>query len=198
MQFNDDGTGGRILAAGLRNAVGIDIDPRTGRLWASVNERNARGNDIPPDFLTPVRDGGNYGWPYCMGTPSQPDPEFGKPPEFCKTVDPAAVALPAHMAPLGIRFYNGGGSLPGGYDYGIFLAMHGSLLHDPAYGYEVRFVSLRPGRMVEGSQVAITGWLADGKYWGRPVDIAFGKNGAMYISDDWGGAVYRVSFQRLP
>ena len=95
----------------------------------------------------------------------------------------------------GIRFYNGGGQLPTGYDYGIFLAIHGSLLHDPAYGYEVRFVSLRPGKMAQGDQVAITGWLVDGKYWGRPVDVVFGKDGAMYISDDAGGAVYRVSFR---
>jgi glucose/arabinose dehydrogenase len=197
MQFNDDGTGGRIFAAGLRNAVGIDIDPRTGRLWASVNERNTRGNDLPPDYLTPIRDKGDYGWPYCMGIPQQPDPAFGKSADFCQAKDAAAVALPPHMAPLGIRFYNGG-FLPSGYDYGIFIAMHGSLLHDPTYGYEVRFVSLRPGKMAQGSQVVITGWLVDGKYWGRPVDIVFGQDGAMYITDDASGAIYKVSFQVSP
>ncbi|MGA7729740.1 MAG: PQQ-dependent sugar dehydrogenase [Chloroflexia bacterium] len=202
MQFNDDGTGGRVFAGGLRNAVGIDTDPRTGLLWASVNERNGSGSDIPPDLLTPVRGGGDYGWPYCMGVPLLPDPHFDKTAEFCKARDGAAVALPAHSAPLGIRFYHAGGQLPDAYDYGIFLAMHGTApphgddppLREPAVGYEVSFVSLRPGKMAQGARSVISGWLADGKFWGRPVDVAFGKDGAMYISDDAGGAIYRVSF----
>lgn len=201
MQFNDDGSGGRIYASGLRNAVGLDVDPRTGLLWASVNERNGRGNDIPPDLLTPIRNGGDYGWPYCLGVPLKPDPQFNKAAELCNAKDSAPVALPAHSAPLGIRFYNGGGQLPRAYDYGIFLAMHGTApaqgddppLRDPAVGYDVQFVSLRPGKMAQGARVAISGWLNNGEYWGRPVDIAFGKDGAMYISDDAGGAVYRVT-----
>ncbi len=195
MQFNDDGSGGRIFAAGLRNAVGIDFDPRTGLLWAAVNERNKEGNDFPPDYFTPIRDGGDYGWPYCVGNPRQPDTQLNKPADFCKGKDTEPVEIPAHMAPLGIRFYNGGATLPKGYDYGAFIAVHGSTLHDPAYGYDVRFVSLRPGQMAQGAQVAISGWLVNGKYWGRPVDVAFGKDGAMYISDDAGAAVYRVTFQ---
>ncbi|HKP54809.1 MAG TPA: PQQ-dependent sugar dehydrogenase [Chloroflexia bacterium] len=196
MQFNHDGTGGRIYASGLRNAVGLDVDPRTGHLWASVNERNIRGSEFPPDLLTPIHNGGDYGWPYCLGVPPQPDPQFDKSDDFCKAKESAAVPLPAHMAPLGIRFYNGGGQLPRAYDYGIFLAMHGSApgLHEPAYGYDVRFVSLRPGKMASGPQVAISGWLVNGEYWGRPVDVAFGKDGAMYISDDAGGAIYRITF----
>ena len=109
-----------------------------------------------------------------------------------------AVALPAHIAPLGIGFYNGGGQLPKAYDYGIFLAMHGTApatppdkpLHDPPYGYNVQFVSLRPGKTAQGPQVVISGWLFLGTtYWGRPVDVVFGKDGAMYISDDAAGAV---------
>src|SRR5207248_3688339 len=139
MQFNDDGSGGRVYASGLRNAVGIDIDPRTGTLWASVNERNGRGPDFPPDLLTPIRSNADYGWPYCLGIPLQPDPQFGKTASFCNAKDSAAVAIPAHMAPLGIRFYNGGGQLPKAYDYGVFLGIHGSAmaqgdspsLHDP-------------------------------------------------------------------
>jgi glucose/arabinose dehydrogenase len=202
MQFSDDGSGGRIYASGLRNAVGLDVDPRTGRLWASVNERNTRGSEVPPDLLTPIRNGGDYGWPYCLGIPPQPDPQFDKSADFCKAKDSAAVALPAHIAPLGMRFYNGEGQLPRAYDYGIFLGMHGTALaqapnpplRDPAVGYDVRFVSLRPGKMAQGAQVAISGWLANGTYWGRPVDVAFGKDGAMYISDDAAGAIYRVTF----
>ncbi len=194
MQFNDDGSGGRVFASGLRNAVGLDFDPRTGLLWASVNERNKEGNDFPPDYLTPIRDGGDYGWPYCVGKPPQPDPKFGKSADFCASKDTGAADIPAHMAPLGIRFYEGGANLPKGYEDGIFVAAHGSQERQPAYGYEVRFVSLRPGQMAHGSQVVITGWLVNGQYWGRPVDVVFGKDGAMYISDDAGGAVYRVTF----
>jgi glucose/arabinose dehydrogenase len=198
MQLNDDGSGGHErsggYASGIRNAVGLDVDPRTGYPWASINERNKEGNDLPPDLLTPIHGGGDYGWPYCMGIPLQPDPTFGKSADFCASKESAAIALPPHMAPLGIRFYNGGAKLPSAYNYGIFLSMHGSALHDPPYGYDVRFVSLRPGKMAQGAQVFISGWLVNGQYWGRPVDVVFGKDGAMYISDDAGGAVYRVTF----
>jgi glucose/arabinose dehydrogenase len=93
------------------------------------------------------------------------------------------------MASLCIHFYEGGANVPKGYENGIFAAIHGSELHNPAYGYEVRYVSLHPGKMALGSQVAINGWLANGQYWGRPVDVVFGKDGAMYVSDDVGGAV---------
>jgi glucose/arabinose dehydrogenase len=194
MEFNDDGSGGHVYAGGLRNAVGIDVDPRTGRLWASVNERNEQGNEFPPDLFTPIRAGADYGWPYCRGIPLQPDPQFGKSADYCAARESAPVGLPAHIAPLGIRFYNGGGQLPAGYGYGAFLAIHGSTLHDPPYGYDVRFVSLRPGQMQAGAQVAITGWQAGGQVWGRPVDLVFGADGALYVSDDAAGAVYRVSF----
>ncbi|MDQ5822693.1 MAG: PQQ-dependent sugar dehydrogenase [Chloroflexota bacterium] len=201
MQFNEDGSQGQVYARGLRNAVGIDVDPRTGRLWASVNERNQRGSEFPPDLLTPIRAGGDYGWPYCLGVPLQPDPQFNKPAEFCHGRDSAAVPLHAHIAPLGIRFYNGGGQLPKAYDYSIFVAMHGTALSQgdepplrkPPVGYDVRFVSLRPGRMGLGDQVIISGWHTNGDVWGRPVDVVFGKDGAMYISDDAAHAVYRVT-----
>ena len=192
--FNDDGSGGRVYASGLRNAVGLDVDPHTGFLWAAVNERNQKGNDTPPDLLTPVHDGGDYGWPYCMGIPLVPDPAFGKSADFCGAKKSAAAGLPAHIAPLGMRFYDGKGQLPGAYGYGIFLGMHGSVLHEPPYGYDVRFVSLRPGKMAQGAQVVISGWLVGRQYWGRPVDIVFGRDGAMFVSDDFGGAVYRVGF----
>jgi glucose/arabinose dehydrogenase len=194
LRFNDDGSNEQVFASGLRNAVGLDVDPRTGFLWASVNERNEKGDDIPPDLLTTILDRADYGWPYCSGVPLRPDPQFGKSEEFCSSKQSAAVALPAHTAPLGIRFYNGGGQLPEGYDYGIFLAMHGSVVRSEPVGYDVRFVSLRPGKTAQGAQVAISGWLVNGQPWGRPVDIAFGKDGAMFISDDFAGAVYRVTF----
>ena len=199
-RFNDDGSGGQVYASGIRNAVGLDVDPRTGFLWASINERNKKGSDQPPDLISPIRSGGDYGWPYCMGIPLQPDPQYGKPTSLCAQKESAPVALPAHTAPLGIRFYNGNRQLPAGFRYGVFIAMHGSApgLHDPPYGYDVRFVSLQPGQMAAGARTVISGWLVNGQYWGRPVDMAFGKDGAIYISDDFGGAVYRVAFGAIP
>jgi glucose/arabinose dehydrogenase len=194
LQFNDDGGAGRIYASGLRNAVGIDVDPHTGLLWASVNERNAGGNDYPPDFFTPIRAGADYGWPTCAGVPLRPDPAFHASEADCVAKDSPVVPLPAHMAPLGIRFYTGGGLLPAAFENGAFIAMHGSTLHDPTYGADIRFVSMRPGRLDAGAAVVISGWLVDGHYWGRPVDIVFGADGAMYISDDLAGAVYRLVF----
>ncbi len=204
MQFNPDGSGGRIYARGLRNAVGLDVDPRTNLLWASVNERNTLGPDAPPDLLTTVRGGADYGWPYCVGIPPQPDPSFNKDGGFCAARESPTLGLPAHIAPLGIRFYNGGGQFPAAYDYGIFVATHGSAMaqgsspamRTPAYGYDVRFVSLRPGKSAQPAQQTISGWLQGGSYWGRPVDVAFGNDGAMYISDDAAGAVYRVTFEQ--
>ncbi|MDQ2808482.1 MAG: PQQ-dependent sugar dehydrogenase [Chloroflexota bacterium] len=195
LAFHDDGSAGRVYAGGLRNAVGLDIDPRSGLLWAAVNERNKAGNDFPPDLFTPIRDGGNYGWPDCQGIPLQPDPIYTATVGLCAQRDSAPVGLPAHIAPLGMRFYEGGGQLPHGYDNGAFIAMHGSSLHDPTYGADIRYVSLRPGQMAAGATVAVSGWLVDGHYWGRPVDVVFRPDGALYISDELAGAVYRVTVQ---
>ncbi len=195
MRFDANGGNGVVFAQGLRNAVGLDVNPRTGFLWASVNERNGQGNDFPPDLLTPILAGGNYGWPACSGIPLQPDPAFGWSAAYCAGLQSAAAGLPAHIAPLGIRFSPDSTGLPAGYRNGIFIALHGSSVHTPPYGADIRFLSLRPGEMAQGAQPVIQGWLVDGQYWGRPVDVAFGANGGMYVSDDTAGAVYRVTFQ---
>lgn len=204
MQFNDDGANGKVFASGLRNAVGLDIDPKTGLLWASVNERNGKGSEIPPDFLTPIRSGGNYGWPYCYNIPLQPDPQYGKPAAFCTAKDSAAVGLPAHTAPLGIRFTNASAQLPASFNYGILSTGHGTAqatetmptLREPEVGYDISFTSLRPTQMAQGPHTFITGWLVDHKYWGRPVDVIFAQDGALLISDDAAGAIYRVTFDK--
>ncbi len=199
-QFNPDGSGGRPYATGLRNAVAINFDPATNLLWAAVNGRNQLGDDFPPEQLTPLRDGGNYGWPYCVGTnPPKPDPDFGAGKEsFCaNTVDRALLTLPAHTAPLGLTFYTGT-AFPEPYRGGLFVVQHGSFPGERStvYGDGVRFVSTRPGKLQKGVQDFATGWINPGSqnYWGRPVAPLVGADGALYVTDDNAGAIYRISY----
>lgn len=203
MQYNPDGSEGRVYASGLRNAVGINFDPRTNLLWATVMGRNDLGDTFPPDLLTAIRDGGNYGWPYCAGVPLQPDPQYGKGKErFCASADSALIGLPAHIAPLGLTFYNKT-QFPELFQNGMFVAYHGSLQRSSHYGESLNFVSMRPGRLQKGPQEFASGWLTtatpkpDGTpaYWGRPVDVVVASDGALYLSDDIAGAVYRITYQ---
>ncbi len=199
-QFNPDGSGGRLYAGGLRNAVGIAFDPKTNLLWATVNGRNGLGDNLPPEQLTPIRDGGNYGWPYCVGNnPPTPDPDFGTgKADFCQnTVDRSLIALPAHSSPLGLAFYNAS-HFPEVYRTGLFVVQHGSFPGERSsvYGDGIRFVSTRPGKMQQGVKDFATGWINSAKdgYWGRVVAPMVGADGALYITDDIAGAIYRVSY----
>ena len=197
LQFNPDGSGGRVFAGGLRNAVGLGVDPGTGLLWATVNERNALGPDEPPDLFVPLRDGVNYGWPYCLATPPRPDPQLGAGrEEFCRSgVEPALVTIRAHSAPLGLRF-SAGAHFPAPFANGVFVALHGPFAQAPLYGHRVVFLSMVPGKLQQGFQDFAVGWVGPdgGNRWGSPVDVAVGADGALYISDDRAGAVYRVTY----
>jgi glucose/arabinose dehydrogenase len=199
-QYNPDGSDGRAFATGLRNAVALGFDPKTNLLWAGVNGRNGLGPDFPPEQLTPLRDGGNYGWPYCAGTnPPKPDPQFGAgKADFCANqVDRALLTLPAHVAPLGLTFYNAT-MFPEVYRGGLFVVQHGSFPGErsPTYGDGIRFVSTRPGKLQKGVHDFATGWInqPQGDYWGRTVFPLVGQDGALYVSDDIAGAIYRVSY----
>ncbi len=200
-QFNPDGSGGRPYATGLRNAVALGFDPQTNLLWAGVNGRNGLGDNFPPEQLTPLRDGGNYGWPYCVGTPPEPDPQLGAGRAgFCANqVDRALLTLQPHSAPLGLTFYTGK-QFPEVYRGGLFVVQHGSFPGERSsvYGDGLRFVSNRPGKLQKGVAEFATGWINPDKkdYWGRPVAPLVGADGALYISDDVGGAIYRLSYQR--
>ena len=195
LQFNADGSGGRVFAAGLRNAVGLRVDPRTGLLWATGNERNALGPDEPPDLFVPLRAGVNYGWPYCVGIPPRPDPQFGAGREdYCRTaVETALVGLRAHSAPLGFAFTEGA-RLPAPFANGAVIAQHGPFgVVD--HGHRLVFLSLVPGRMQGGARDFALGWVQDGTNWGNPVDVIVGADGALYVSDDLAGAVYRIVYR---
>ncbi len=200
-QFNPDGNGGKPFATGLRNAVALGFDPKTDLLWTAVNGRNSLGDNFPPEQLTPLRPGGNYGWPYCVGTfPPEPDPQFGAgKADFCANqVDRALLTLQPHSAPLGLTFYNAT-QFPEVYRGGLFVVQHGSFPGERSsvYGDGLRFVSTRPGKLQKGVQEFATGWItADKKgYWGRPVAPMVGADGALYITDDYAGAIYRLSYQ---
>ena len=208
LQYNADGSGERILARGIRNAVGIAIAPQTGALWATVNGRDLLGDDLPPDYVSEVRDGDHFGWPFCnVGVP---DPDLGHLGECLQTRAPTYF-LPAHSAPLGLAFYTGQ-QFPAEYRGDLFVALHGSWNRSEPQGYKIVRVAMGGG-MLGAVQDFATGWLpsaarcnnrpADAErdtgicradVWGRPVGLAVASDGAMYVSDDTAGVIYRITY----
>jgi glucose/arabinose dehydrogenase len=202
MEFNPDGTGQKIFANGLRNAVGMAVNPKTNAVWVTVNGRDWLGDDLPPEVIVDLgKNGGDGGWPYCYGD-RVPDPNFTKPGDNrCQSVLPPKVQMQAHSAPLGLAFYEGA-MFPAEYRNNIFVALHGSWNRGVPTGYKVVRVKLDDqGQPQGGAEDFITGWLAlgekkKGRWMGRPVGIVFGTDGSMYLSDDAGSKVYRVLYQK--
>lgn len=202
MEFNPDGSGQKIFAKGLRNAVGLAVNPKTDTVWATVNGRDWLGDDLPPEVIVDLgNDGGDFGWPYCYGD-RVPDPNFTKPgDDRCKNVTRPKVQMQAHSAPLGLAFYEGS-EFPAEYRNNIFVAFHGSWNRSVPTGYKVVRVKVDDkGQPQGGAEDFITGWLAPGetkkgRWMGRPVGIAFGGDEAMYLSDDAGGVIYRVTYAK--
>lgn len=200
MEFNPDGSGQKIFAKGLRNAVGIAENPKTDTVWVTVNGRDWLGDDLPPETIYDLgKDGGDGGWPYCYGD-RVPDSNFTKSGDNrCQSVLEPKVQMQAHSAPLGLAFYEGS-MFPPEYRNNIFVAFHGSWNRSVPTGYKVVRVKLDDkGQVIGGAQDFITGWLAPGetkhgRWMGRPVGIAFGSDGSMYVSDDAGGVIYRVTY----
>ncbi|HXB26418.1 MAG TPA: PQQ-dependent sugar dehydrogenase [Gemmatimonadaceae bacterium] len=184
MRYDTDGSHGRVFARGLRNAVGLAIAPTDGALWATVNERdNIEPNheNLPPDRLDIVTDGGDYGWPYCYGN-HVPNPEYHDPVR-CQREIPPVLGFQAHSAPLGLTFYRGD----------ILVAFHGSWNRRIPTGAKVVRVHLDGGKPV-GYDDFITGWQRNnGSRWGRPVDVIVARDGSVLVSDDAAGAIYRVT-----
>lgn len=199
MQYNPDGSGERIFARGMRNAVGLALSPQTRTVWTTENGRDWLGDDLPPDEINDLgADGGDFGWPYCYGD-RVPDLKFaGDAGQRCGATVPARVNLQAHSAPLGLAFQEGP-MFPGEYRGNLFVAFHGSWNRSAPTGYKVVRIPLdkdgKPGRVED----FITGWLPAGErrkgtWKGRPVGVIFGRDGSMYISDDASGAIYRVTY----
>jgi glucose/arabinose dehydrogenase len=201
MEFNPDGSGQKTFARGLRNAVGLAVNPKTDTVWATVNGRDWLGDDLPPEVIIDLgKEGGDFGWPYCYGD-RVPDSNFTKPgDDRCKNVIAPKVQMQAHSAPLGLAFYEGS-MFPAEYRNNVFVALHGSWNRSVPTGYKVVHVKLDDkGQPVGGAQDFITGWLAPGetkkgRWMGRPVGIVFGGDGTMYLSDA-GGVIYRVTWTK--
>lgn len=191
MRFAPDGSGGEIMATGLRNSVGFDWAPWSGDLYATDNGRDLLGDDFPPCELNHIETGQFYGWPYFNGA-NLPDPDMGPDP-LADQRQPTAPAhdFQAHNAPLGITFVDDNG-WPAGYERSALAALHGSWNRSTPDGYKV--VSLHWTDSGIEERDFLTGFNLDGDISGRPVDVAQGPDGALYISDDYAGAIYRVSY----
>ena len=187
----DQLTGEQIYATGLRNAVGLAIHPETGAVWATNNGRDLLGDDLPPETVYLVEEGGNYGWPYChSGTVV--DPDFGF-EGACEQAGQPVVTMQAHSAPLGLTFYTGD-TFPAEYQGDLFVAFHGSWNRRVPTGYKIVRVPLDGSSPIGPVEDFATGWLNEDDYSsdGRPVDITVGADGALYVSDDKGGFIYRI------
>jgi len=191
-----DGKNSRIFASGLRNAVGLAVEPLTGEVWVSVNERDELGDNLPPDYFTSIKDGGFYGWPYSyIGGNVDPRVQPQKPELVAKAIIPD-VLLGAHVAPLQFAFYTGK-QFPESYRGGAFVAEHGSWNRATRAGYQVAFVAFKDGKASADPVPFLTGLVPDPSgrnVNGRPVGVAVASDGALLVSDDGAGVVYRVSY----
>lgn len=189
----DARTGSReVFARGVRNTVGFDWHPQTQELWFTDNGRDLLGHDAPPDELNRApRAGLHFGYPFCHGG-DLADPQFGA-RRSCKEFEPPAAKLGAHVAALGMRFYTGT-QFPQAYRGAIFIAEHGSWNRRPMSGYRITVVKLLEGRPA-GYETFAEGWLDGTKAWGRPVDVIVAPDGALLVSDDKAGAIYRIAYR---
>jgi glucose/arabinose dehydrogenase len=196
LQFNPDGSNRKVYAWGLRNAVGIAIHPETGELWASVNERDGLGDDLVPDYITRVREGGFYGWPwYYLG--KRQDPRHpGARPDLADKVLLPDVLVQAHSAPLQMIFYTGD-QFPDDYRGDAFVALHGSWNRAKRTGYKVVRVPLDRGRPKGVYEDFLTGFVTPaGNVWGRPVGLAVMKDGSLLVSEDANDSIWRVTYNK--
>lgn len=183
----------RVFASGLRNPNGLAWNPQSGALWTTVNERDEIGNDLVPDYMTSVKEGGFYGWPYSYyGQTVDKRISPQRPDLVAKAIKPD-YALGAHTASLGLAFYEGS-ALPATYLNGAFIGQHGSWNRNPVNGYKVLFVPFKDGKPDGAPQDILTGFLNDkGQARGRPAGVAVDKSGAVLVADDVGNVIWRVT-----
>ncbi len=193
MRMKPDGTDLEIFARGVRNTVGFDWHPETKELWFTDNGRDWLGDNLPPDELNYAPKAGlHFGFPYCHGK-NIPDPEYGK-KHKCEEFVPPAMELGPHVASLGMRFYTGS-MFPVEYRNQIFIAEHGSWNRSVPIGYRVSLVRLQNNRAVK-YEVFAEGWLQGERAWGRPVDVLVRPDGALLVSDDKAGVIYRIIYKK--
>jgi glucose/arabinose dehydrogenase len=183
----------RVFASGLRNPNGVDFEPATGEMWTVSNERDEIGNDLPPDYLTSVQDGGFYGWPWSYWGKTVDNRVKPKRPDMVAKALQPDYGLGPHTASLGLTFYRGD-TFPESYRSGAFIGQHGSWNRKPLNGYRVVFIPFAGGRPQTPPRAFLTGFLnAENKIQGRPVGVAVDSRGAVLVADDVGGIVWRVA-----
>ncbi len=191
LRMKPDGSDLEVFASGVRNSVGFDWDPRGGELWFTDNGRDMLGDDIPPDELNHASQRGmHFGFPYCHGG-TIADPEYGN-ARTCDEFAPPAQALGPHVAAIGMRFYTGE-MFPARYRHQVFIAEHGSWNRSTPIGYRITVVRIENNGAV-GYDVFAEGWLQGLRAWGRPADVLVMPDGALLVSDDRQGAIYRISY----
>jgi glucose/arabinose dehydrogenase len=183
----------RIFASGLRNPNGMAWEPKSGALWVAVNERDEIGSDLVPDYMTSVKDGGFYGWPYSYYGQHVDERVQPQKPDLVASAIKPDYALGAHTASLGLTFYSGS-LLPSKYNGGAFIGQHGSWNRNPASGYKVIFVPFADGVPAGPAEDVLSGFLdEDGDARGRPVGVVEDKSGALLVADDVGNTIWRVT-----
>ncbi len=187
-----DGSDLRIFAAGLRNCSGEAVEPRTGALWCVVNERDGLGNNLPPDYATAVHQGAFYGWPWYYIGGHEDTRVASRRPDLAGSVTVPDVLIQPHSAPLGITFYDAG-QFPPDYRGDAFVALHGSWNRGQRTGYKVVRLRFRDGRPTGEYEDFLTGFvISDDAVWGRPVGLAVDRDGALLVSEDANGTVWRI------
>ena len=195
MQYNIDGSGGRAFAKGLRNAIGFGWDPKSALMYSTDMGEDGLGEQVPPDEINLIQDGKHYGWPYFVGK-NMANPNLKNPKGALKAEEatPPAFELPAHASPIDLAFYTGK-KFPAAYRGAMFVTLHGSgpKSRPDKVGYKVVRVVMQDGKPV-GIEDFATGWLKDGQVIGRPAALATGPDGALYVSDDTKGFIYRIAY----
>ena len=188
-----DGKNLRTYANGIRNCAGLAIETATGAPWCATNERDGLGDDLPPDYITRVKSGGFYGWPwYYIG--ANPDPrKAGDRPDLAGAVTTPDVLIQPHSAPLGLAFYSGT-AFPRQYQSELFATLHGSWNRGQRTGYKVVRVLMKDGQPTGAYEDFLTGFVSpSGAVWGRPVGVAVAADGSLLVSEDGAGTIWRVS-----
>jgi glucose/arabinose dehydrogenase len=193
LAFDPDGNNERIFATGIRNCVGMAIAPSTNTVWCSTNERDGLGDDVPPDYITRVREGAFYGWPwYYIGANEDPR-HSGERPDLKDKITIPDVLLQAHSASLGLTFYDGT-QFPQQYRGNIFAAEHGSWNRSKRTGYKIIRIIVKDGVPTGEYDDFATGFVvSDSEVWGRPVGVTVDKDGALLVSEDASGTIWRIS-----
>jgi glucose/arabinose dehydrogenase len=195
LSFDPDGKNPKLFATGIRNCVGLAISPADGTPWCATNERDGLGDDLVPDYVTRVREGAFYGWPWFYIGANEDPRLAGARPDLKDKVTIPDVLLQPHSAPLGLTFYDGS-SFPADYRGDAFVAAHGSWNRSQRTGYKVIRIRLKDGVPTGEYEDFVTGFVVnDRDVWGRPVGVAVAHDGALLVSEDGNGTIWRVSHQ---